>query len=60
LPEFQNHGVGKLIMEALLEKLPNSAPVLIFVAPGQQNFYRKFGFENLKKRCQSRGTSVFP
>ena len=47
LPEFQNQGVGKTIMEALLEKLPKSAPVLIFVAPGKQDFYRKFGFGNL-------------
>ena len=55
LPEFQNQGVGKLIMEALLEKLPQSAPVLIFVAPGKQNFYRKFGFGNLKT-----GMGLFP
>ena len=55
LPEFQNQGVGKLIMEALLEKLPNGAPVLIFVEPGKQNFYRKFGFGNLKT-----GMGLFP
>lgn len=55
LPEFQNQGVGKLIMKALLEKLPNSGPVLIFVAPGKQDFYRKFGFGNLKT-----GMGLFP
>jgi len=55
LPEFQNQGVGKLIMEALLEKLPKSASVLIFVAPGKQDFYRKFGFGNLKT-----GMGLFP
>ncbi|MGD8836515.1 MAG: GNAT family N-acetyltransferase [Desulfobacteraceae bacterium] len=55
LPEFQNQGVGKSIMEALLEKLPKSAPVLIFVAPGKQNFYRRFGFGNLKT-----GMGLFP
>lgn len=55
LPEFQNRGVGKLIMKALLEKLPKSGPVLIFVAPGKQNFYRKFGFGNLKT-----GMGLFP
>ncbi len=36
-------------MEAILEKLPKGAPVLIFAAPGKQDFYRKFGFGNLKQ-----------
>jgi predicted acetyltransferase len=35
-------------MIELLEKLPKKTTVLIFVAPGKQAFYRKFGFENLK------------
>ncbi len=55
LPEFQNQGIGKLIMEALLDKLPKSSTVLIYVAPGKQNFYRKFGFGNLKT-----GMGIFP
>jgi predicted N-acetyltransferase YhbS len=55
LPEFQNLGVGKLIMQALLEKLPKSAPVLVFVAPGKQDFYHKLGFGNLKT-----GMGLFP
>jgi len=55
LPEFQNQGVGKSIMEALLKKLPENAPVLIFVAPGKQDFYRKLGFGNLKT-----GMGLFP
>lgn len=55
LPEFQNQGVGKSIMEALLEKLPKSAPVLIFVVPGKQDFYRRFGFGKLKT-----GMGLFP
>ncbi len=55
LPEFQRQGIGKSIMEALLEKIPKSAPVLIFVAPGKQGFYRKFGFGNLKT-----GMGLFP
>lgn len=55
LPEFQIKGVGKAIMNALLEKLPKSSTVLIFVAPGKQNFYRKFGFGILKT-----GMAIFP
>jgi hypothetical protein len=37
-----------MIMEALLAKLPQSGPVLIYAAPGKQNFYRQFGFGVLK------------
>ena len=55
LPEYQNNGVGKSIMEAILEKLPKNGPVLIFVAPGKQSFYGKFGFGNLKT-----GMGLFP
>ncbi|OEU51134.1 MAG: GCN5 family acetyltransferase [Desulfobulbaceae bacterium S3730MH12] len=55
LPEFQKHGAGKIIMDALLEKLPKSGPVLIYVVPGKQDFYRKFGFGNLKT-----GMGLFP
>jgi aralkylamine N-acetyltransferase len=55
LPAFQNKGVGTLIMKALLEKLPKSGTVLIFVAPGKQDFYRKLGFGSLKT-----GMGLFP
>lgn len=55
LPQFQNQGVGKSIMEALLDKLPKGGPVLIFVAPGKRDFYRRFGFGNLKT-----GMGLFP
>ena len=55
LPEFQKQGVGRSIMEALLEKLPKNAPVLIYAAPGKQDFYRQFGFGNLKT-----GMGLFP
>lgn len=55
LPEFQRKGIGSTIMNALLEKLPKKTTVLIFVAPGKQAFYRKFGFGNLKT-----GMGLFP
>lgn len=48
LPDYQNQGVGHAIMKALLEKLPKSAPILIFASPGKQDFYKKFGFGNLR------------
>ncbi len=55
LPEFQHQGVGRSIMQALLSRLPKNAPVLIFVAPGKQEFYRKLGFGGLKT-----GMGLFP
>ena len=55
LPDFQGQGVSNLIMEALLDKLPKGGPVLIYVAPGKQRFYRKVNFGNLKT-----GMGLFP
>lgn len=55
LPQYQNRGIGRSIMKALLEKLPKNAPVLIYVEPGKQDFYRKLGFGNLKT-----GMGLFP
>jgi len=55
LPEYQNQGIGKTIMNSLLEKLPKESTVLLFVAPGKQQFYQKFGFGHLKT-----GMGLFP
>ena len=55
LPEYQNKGVGKLIVESLLERLPKQAVTLVYVAPGKQIFYEKQGFRNLKT-----GMGLFP
>ncbi len=46
LPEYQGRGVGRMIMEALLKRLPDG-PVLIYVVPGREAFYRKLGFDDL-------------
>jgi len=47
LPEYQGQGIGARIMQSLLERLP-SGPVLMYVVPGKENFYRKLGFEPLR------------
>ncbi len=47
LPEYQGQGIGTRIMQSLLERLPRG-PVLMYVVPGKENFYRKLGFELLR------------
>ena len=47
LPQYQGKGVGRLIMQSILEKLPEGSLSLLYVVPGKQKFYEKFGFGNL-------------
>jgi len=47
LPQYQGNGVGRMIMQSLLAKLPENALALLYVVPGKQQFYEKFGFGNL-------------
>jgi len=47
LPEYQAKNVGRAMVDGLLARLPEG-PVLIYVTPGKQGFYAKFGFEGLK------------
>ena len=47
LPAFQKRGVGKLIMECLLEKL-SRCNVILYANPGKEGFYMKSGFASLK------------
>lgn len=54
-PEHQKIGVGKLIMESLLKRLPKEATTIIYVAPGKQAFYEKQHFKHLKT-----GMGLFP
>ncbi len=47
LPEFQGKGVGKLIVEHLLERTAG-CNVILYASPGKENFYRKLGFRLMK------------
>lgn len=48
LPEYQGRGVGKAVVQALLEKLPQErGPVLIYAVPGKEGFSEKLGFSRL-------------
>jgi len=47
LPEMQGCGIGKQIVEAILERVAG-CNVILYASPGKENFYRKLGFRLLK------------
>ena len=46
VPSYQGQGIGKLIVEKILERLP-SCNVLLYASPGKEDFYRKLGFSKM-------------
>ncbi|MGE4291745.1 MAG: GNAT family N-acetyltransferase [Desulfovibrio sp.] len=44
LPEYQGHGHGRVLLQALLDRI-NGATVLLFAVPGKEAFYERFGFQ---------------
>ncbi len=55
LPEVQGQGIGRTIMQALLDRLPDRTTVLIYAVPGKEGFYEKLDFGLLKT-----GMALFP
>jgi ribosomal protein S18 acetylase RimI-like enzyme len=47
LPEMQGMGVGRRIVQTILERLPDCNHIL-YAAPGMEGFYRKLGFGSMK------------
>lgn len=47
LPDAQGKGVGKIIIETVLNRLPDSN-IILYANPGKENFYKQFGFGLLK------------
>lgn len=47
LPEYQGLGIGRLLIEGILNKLPDCSFIL-FSNIGKESFYEKFGFRLLK------------
>lgn len=43
LPEVQGKGIGKIIMQTIVDRLPNCNLVL-YATPGMEGFYKKLGF----------------
>lgn len=47
IPEFQKMGIGKIIMEKILERL-TGCNVILYASPGKEAFYRKLGLRKMK------------
>ena len=47
LPEAQGKGVGSVIVQTILERLPN-CNMILYPNPGKEGFYRKLGFGLMK------------
>lgn len=47
VPEYQKQGIGRSIMEAIRKRLPQCT-IILYAAPGKENFYRKLGGRKMK------------
>ena len=47
LPEAQGKGIGKVIIQAILDRLPN-CNIILYATPGTEGFYKKLGFGVMK------------
>ena len=48
LPEYQNKGIGKSIVEAIHDHLPKSLlTTILYSNPGKEPFYEKIGYHRL-------------
>lgn len=46
-PEMQGRGVGRLIVERLLDRL-SGCNVILYAAPGKEGFYDRLGFRRMR------------
>lgn len=47
LPEYQGNGIGKIMMESIMDKLPG-CNFILYANVGKEAFYEKLGFRRLK------------
>ena len=47
VPEFQGEGIGAIIVKEILTRV-SGCTVLLYAAPGKEDFYKKFGFRKMK------------
>ena len=46
-PEYQGRGIGRIIMESILERIP-ACNVILYSFPGREGFYEGFGFRKMR------------
>ncbi|MCQ4925177.1 GNAT family N-acetyltransferase [Tissierella carlieri] len=46
-PEYQGKSIGRIIMNKILEGVPNCNCIL-YASPGKESFYEKFNFKRMK------------
>lgn len=47
VPEFQKKGIGRMIMEKIMERV-TGCNVILYAALGKEDFYRKLGWRKMK------------
>ena len=47
LPETQGKGVGKIIIQEIINRLPG-CNIILYATPGMEGFYKKYGFRSMK------------
>ncbi len=47
LPEAQGKGIGKIIIQTILDQLPG-CNIILYATPGMEGFYKKLGFGAMK------------
>ncbi len=47
IPDFQKMGLGNIIMENILARLP-PCNIILYASPGKEGFYRKQDFKKMK------------
>jgi predicted N-acetyltransferase YhbS len=47
VPEFQQKGIGTIIMKEIVERL-SRCNIILYAAPGKEDFYRKVGLRKMK------------
>ena len=47
-PDFQKRGIGRALMESLVQSFEPHIAILLTTEPHNENFYRKIGFRPLK------------
>ena len=47
LPEAQGKGIGKIIMQTILDQLPG-CNLILYATPGMEDYYKKLGFGLMK------------